>query len=171
MPARGAIRGLLLGLRLGWGKQVSQLRSQTMVRNIAITLVAIAQFAISALSLVSGITLLLLMTGQIQVFSSDLTNLASYFKGLILLGLLISLWGLVSSYGLWQLKRWGWLGSLVFQVLCMVNNGLIVLGGRQFTFGVYFSLGISGALLFVLLLPSTRRLLQTPDTSAAAAQN
>jgi hypothetical protein len=131
-----------------------------MNRSLSIKLVAISQFGISTLSCVGGIILMLLSTGQIEIFSADLTNLSSYFKGLIVFGLIVSLWGLVASYGLWQLQRWGWLGSLVFQGLCLLNNVLIVLGGRPITFGVYFSASISGALLFALLLPSIRLVLK-----------
>ena len=131
-----------------------------MNRSLSITLVALAQLGISTLSLVSGVLLILLMTGQIDVFSADLTQLPGYFKGLVVFGLLVSVWGIVAAIGLWRLQRWGWLGSLVFQGLCILNNLLIVLGGRPLTFGVYFSAGISGALLFALLLPSVRLSLQ-----------
>jgi hypothetical protein len=138
-----------------------------MKRSLSITLVAIAQFGISALSLVSGITLVLLMTGQLEIFSADLAQLSDYYKGLVFFGLLISLLGMASSIGLWRLQRWGWYGSLLFQGLCILNNVLIVLGGRPLTFGVYFSAGISGALLFALLLPSVRLALshQSPISS------
>lgn len=131
-----------------------------MKRSLSITLVAIAQLGISTLSLVSGTVLALLMTGRIEAFSADLTNLSDYFKILVIFGLLVSLLGIVSSYGLWRLQRWGWLGSLAFQALCILNNVLILWGGRPLTFGVYFSAGISGALLFALLLPSVRLSLQ-----------
>ena len=140
-----------------------------MRRSLSITLVALAQFGISALSLVSGVTLILLMTGQLEIFSADLTQLSDYFKGLVIFGLLVSLWGIVASIGLWRLQRWGWLGSLGFQGLCILNNVLILLGGRPLTFGVYFSAGISGALLFALLLPSVRLSLQ--GTSSAVANS
>lgn len=138
-----------------------------MKRNLSITLVAMAQFGISALSLVSGLTLLLLMTGRLEIFSADLTQLSDYFKGLVIFGLFVSIWGIVSSIGLWRLQKWGWLGSLLFQGLCILNNVLIFLGGRPLTFGVYFSAGISGALLFALLLPSVRLALnnQSPVVS------
>jgi hypothetical protein len=127
-----------------------------MKRNLSIILITIAQFGISTLSMVSGILLVLLMTGRLAVFSADLTQLSGYFKGLVIFGLFVSLWGMASSIGLWRLKRWGWSGSILFQGLCILNNMLIFLGGRPLTFGVYFSAGISGALLFALLLPSVR---------------
>ena len=78
-----------------------------MKRNLSITLVAMAQFGISALSLVSGLTLLLLITGRLEIFSADLTQLSDYFKGLVIFGLFVSIWGIVSSIGLWRLQKWG----------------------------------------------------------------
>jgi hypothetical protein len=102
-----------------------------MEKNLPIKIIALVQIGISLLSLVSGTVLLLLMTGQIEVFSANLTQLSVYFKILIGFGLVASLWGLVVSFGLWRLQRWGWLGSLIFQALCLVNNGLILLGGRR----------------------------------------
>lgn len=138
----------------------------SMNRSLSVTLVAIAQFGLSTLSLASGVLLTLLMTGNLEVFSADLTQLSAYFKGLVVFGLFVSLLGLVSAVGLWRLQRWGWMGSLAFQGLCILNNLLILGGGRPLTFGVYFSAGISGALLFALLLPSVRLSLQSePDAS------
>lgn len=142
-----------------------------MNRSLSITLVALAQLGISTLSLVSGVLLILLMTGQIDVFSADLTQLPGYFKGLVVFGLLVSVWGIVAAIGLWRLQRWGWLGSLVFQGLCILNNLLIVLGGRPLTFGVYFSAGVSGALLFALLLPSVRLTLQGQPLPSDGLEN
>jgi len=127
-----------------------------MTRNLSITLVSLAQLGISVLSLISGTLLLLLMTGRVELFSADLTQLSTYFKGLVVLGLFISSLGIVSALGLWRLQKWGWVGSLAFQGLCILNNILILLGGRPLTLGIYFSAGISGALLFALLLPSIR---------------
>jgi hypothetical protein len=143
-----------------------------MKRSLSITLVALAQLGISTLSLVSGSVLILLMTGQIEIFSADLTHLPDYFKALVIFGLIVSVLGIVAAYGLWQLQRWGWMASLVFQGLCILNNVLILLGGRPLTLGVYFSAGISGALLFALLLPSVRLSLQgspLPETSQSSS--
>jgi hypothetical protein len=132
-----------------------------MKRNLSITLVSLAQLGISVLSLISGTLLLLLMTGQVELFSADLTQLSTYFKGLVVLGLFISSLGIISAVGLWWLQKWGWVGSLVFQGLCILNNILILLGGRPLTLGIYFSAGISGALLFALLLPSIRAIVDS----------
>jgi hypothetical protein len=133
-----------------------------MEKNLSIKIIAFVQISISLLSLVSGTVLLLLITGQIEVFSANLTQLSAYFKGLVGFGLVVSLWGLVASFGLWRLQQWGWLGSLIFQALCLVNNGLIVLGGRPLTFGVYVSVGISGSLLAWLLLPGMHQRFSGP---------
>lgn len=134
-----------------------------MNRSLSITLVALAQVGMATLSLISGTILLLLMVGWLEVFSADLTNLSTYFKGLVIFGLTVSLWGMVSAYGLWQMQQWGWIGSLVFQALCIFNNILILLGGRPLTVGVYFSAGISSAFLFALFLPSVRLSIQRPS--------
>ncbi len=135
-----------------------------MNRSLSIVLISIAQFGISTLSLGSGILLILLMTGRTELFAADLTDLSNYFKGLVVFGLFVSLWGMVSAYGLWKMQWWGWKGSLIFQGLCILNNVLILLGGRPLTPGVYFSAGISGAFLFALLLPGVRLSLQSPST-------
>lgn len=132
------------------------LSSMSMSRSPGLILVAIAQFIISLISLASGIFLLLLLTGQMQVFSADLTRLSVYFKGLVIAGFGISLLGVAASIGLWYGKRWGWIGSLAFQSLCLLNNGLAIAGGQSPSFGVYFSAILSVALIGGLLLPGIR---------------
>lgn len=127
-----------------------------MNRSLGVVLIALVQFLVSSLSLVSGGVLILLMTGQIEIFSADLTRLSPVFKGLVISGFLISLLGLVSAVGLWQLRRWGWLGSLVFQSLCLLNNGLAVLAGQAPSFGVYFSASLCAATILGLSQPRVR---------------
>ncbi len=135
-------------------------------RTPANLLIAIAQFLVSSLSLVSGIFLLLLMTGTLQVFSQDLTSLALPFKGLIVLGFAISLLGLVVTYGFWTLKRWGWLGSLLFQGFCIANNGLGLLIGHTLSAGVYVSAIFSTGLIALLCLPGVRAVFEVGVTEA-----
>ena len=127
-----------------------------MKRTLGIIIIAIVQFIVSSLSLVAGIFLLMLMTGTVQVFSQDLTELSFYYKGLIVLGFAISLFGLGVTYGLWTLKRWGWVGSLMFQGLCIANNALGLLVGQTISPQVYFSAVLSTGLIAVLCLPSVR---------------
>ena len=142
-----------------------------MNRPLSITLVAIAQLIVSSLSLVSGIFLMLLVTGVLQVFSQDLTGLSLYLKGLVALGFAISLWGLIATYGLWTLKRWGWIGSLLFQGLCIANNGLALLAGQPLSAGVYFSAALGTSLIAALCLPSVRAvfLLNGTESDMAAS--
>lgn len=123
-------------------------------RNLGIILVAIAQFLVSSLSLIAGILLLLLITGAVEVFDESLTNLSLSIKGLILLGLAISLFGLIVTYGLWTLKRWGWIGSIMFQTLCIINNGLGLLAGQSISPGTYFAAALCTSLIGDLCLPS-----------------
>ncbi|NER81609.1 MAG: hypothetical protein F6K42_19000 [Leptolyngbya sp. SIO1D8] len=125
--------------------------------NLSIRIVAIAQFVVSGLSLVTGVLLGLLASGQLHIFSQDLTSMPLYLKGLIVLGLAISLLGLIASYGLWTLKRWGWVGSLLFQGLCIANNGLALLAGQSLSAGLYFSVMLCVGFMGVLCLPSVRR--------------
>lgn len=127
-----------------------------MGKSWAVLTLALVQGFISAISLVSGIFLVLLMTGYAQIFSADLTHLSGYFQGLILSGLGISLVGMAATYGLWQMQRWGWIASVLFQLLCLLNNGLALLGGQSFSAGVYFSVGICGLMLAALMLPTVR---------------
>jgi hypothetical protein len=74
----------------------------------------------------------------------------------VALGLAISLLGVVVTYGLWQLKPWGWTGSLIFQVMCIANNGLTLLIRQELSPQVYFSIAFSGTLIAALFLPSVR---------------
>jgi hypothetical protein len=127
-----------------------------MSRSLSITLVAIVQGLISLTSLSSGIFLALLMTGTLQVFSQDLRDLSLALKGLVAVGLAISVYGLVVTYGLWRLKLWGWIGSLIFQGLCIVNNALAVLAGQTLNARVYFSIAFCLTLMAALSLPSVR---------------
>ena len=127
-----------------------------MQRSLSITIIAVIQGLISSLSLVSGIFLILLATGAVQVYSQDLTNLSLSLKGLVALGLALSLFGIVVTVGLWQLKPWGWIGSLMFQALCILNNCLAIWLGQSLTQGVYFSWAICIALMTALLMPGVR---------------
>jgi uncharacterized membrane protein len=125
-------------------------------RSLTIILLAIVQGGVSLLGCVSGIVLVLLMTGAVQVMSQDLRTLTLPLKGLVALGLAISLFGLVVTYGLWRLQPWGWTGSLIFQVMCIANNGLTLLIRQELSPQVYFSIAFSGTLIAALFLPSVR---------------
>ncbi|MEO1296042.1 MAG: hypothetical protein AAFW75_09605 [Cyanobacteria bacterium J06636_16] len=137
-----------------------------MKRTPVIILIAIAQFLVGSLSLVSGVFLLLLMTGAVQVFSQDLTGLSLYFKGLIVLRFAISIFGLAVTYGLWTLKRWGWIGSLLFQGLCIANNGLGLLIGHTISAGVYVSAIFCTGLIAALCLPSVKTIFEVEGSEA-----
>lgn len=127
-----------------------------MPRSLSITLVAVLQGIVSVASLVSGLFLLLLLTGRLQVYSQDLTTLPNALKTLVAIGLALSLFGIIVTYGLWQLKSWGWLGSLIFQALCIANNGLAILVGQRITANVYFAIALSLSLIGALCMPSVR---------------
>jgi hypothetical protein len=133
-----------------------------MKRPISILAITLVQSFVSLTSLASGIILLLLTTGRVRFLSQDLSNIPLYLKGLIGLGMAISLWGVVVTYGLWQLKRWGWLGSLMFQLMCVVNNGLAVVAGQSMTVAVYVSTTFCIASIGVLWMPRVRQVI-TPD--------
>jgi hypothetical protein len=137
-----------------------------MQRSLSITIIAILQGFISVTSLASGIFLGLLITGTVEVWSQDLTTLSLPLKGLVALGLAISLFGVVVTYGLWNLKPWGWMGSLIFQMLCIVNNGLAILAGQSITGGVYFSTAFCIALIGALWMPSVRNVLASPASES-----
>ena len=142
-----------------------------MQRSLSITIIAILQGFISVTSLASGIFLVLLITGKVEILSQDLTMLSLPLKGLVALGLAISLFGVVVTYGLWSLKPWGWIGSLIFQMLCIVNNGLAILAGQSVTGGVYFSTAFCIALMGALWMPSVRNVLasSSPDPQEPTA--
>ena len=142
-----------------------------MSRSLTIILIAIIQGFVSLLGLVSGIFLVLLMTGAVQVFSQDLQSLSLPLKGLVAMGLAISLFGLAVTYGFWQLKSWGWTGSLIFQVMCIANNGLGLLAGQEVSSRVYFSVAFCVTLIAALFLPSVRDVFEaaTSDPEPPAA--
>ncbi|MEM1309554.1 MAG: hypothetical protein AAGF98_08765 [Cyanobacteria bacterium P01_H01_bin.153] len=129
---------------------------KNVTRSLSIILIAIVQGLVSLSSLASGVFLLLLMTGTVQVFSQDLQELSLPLKGLVAVGFAISLFGLVVTYGLWQLKPWGWTGSIIFQVLCIANNGLTLAAGQEISNSVYFSIAFCITLIAALFLPSVR---------------
>ncbi|RZM82057.1 hypothetical protein [Leptolyngbya iicbica] len=141
--------------------------SDTRTRSLTLILLVLVQGAVSLLALASGIFLVLLMTGAVQVLSQDLQSLTLPLKGLIAVGLAISGFGLVVTYGLWQLKPWGWTGSLIFQILCIANNGLTLLVGQELSPQVYFSVAFSGTLIAALFLPNVQELCvpTTPESS------
>jgi hypothetical protein len=125
-------------------------------RPLSVTLIAIAQFVISVLSLGAGMVLVLIVTGQIQVLTTDTTVFPLPLKALVGLGLVISVLGLAASIGLWQLKRWGWVISLVFQGLCILNNAVGIIAGQPPSAGIYTSVSLSTALIVALCLPSVQ---------------
>lgn len=141
-----------------------------MPRPASLYIIAIVQLIISSLSILAGIVLLLLITGTMQIFSHDLTALPGYLQGLVVLGLLMSVGGVVATYGLWHRQRWGWIGSLLFQILCIINNGLAIAAGQQLSTGVYFSTALSLSLILSLCLPSVRLAVihQTSSTDTIA---
>lgn len=138
-----------------------------MARSLSIIIIAIVQGFVSVASLASGIFLLLLMTGAVQLFSQDLQALPLLIKGFVLIGFAISLFGIVATYGFWNLKRWGWTGSLIFQVLCIVNNGLLLWAGQEATKSVFFSMALCLSIVGALFLPSVRDVFY-PNTDASA---
>ena len=119
-------------------------------------------------SLISGAFLVLLMTGTAQIFSRDLTELSLPLKGLIALGLAISLFGLVVTVGLWRRQWWGWVGSLIFQSLCIANNGLALLAGQSITLGVGVAIAVCLTLILALCLPAIRTIF-TPEPTEVDA--
>ncbi|MEM6713729.1 MAG: hypothetical protein AAGD09_10185 [Cyanobacteria bacterium P01_F01_bin.56] len=131
-------------------------RTVIMSRSLTIILITLIQGFISLLGLVSGVLLVLLITGAVQVFSQDLQNLSLSLKGLVAVGLAISLFGLAVTYGFWQLKPWGWTGSIIFQIMCIANNGLGLLAGQEISPRVYFSIAFCLTLIAALFLPSVR---------------
>ena len=137
-------------------------------RTPSLILIAVLQGLVSFLAIASGIFLVLLMTGTLQLFSQDLRTLALPLKGLVVAGLAISVFGLVVTYGLWQLKPWGWTGSIIFQFLCIANNGMTLLAGQEISPKVYFSVAFCFTLMAALFLPNVRDLFETtaPETEA-----
>lgn len=127
-----------------------------------LTVIALLQGIISGLSVVSGVLLILLMTGQVQFFSHDLTQFSTSLKALIVLGLAISLEGAIATVGLWQLRPWGWFSSLGFHTLCIVNTGLTLAAGQPLNTSVYLSTLTSIVLLACLALPTTRQHFPNP---------
>ena len=119
-------------------------------------------------SLISGAFLVLLMTGTAQIFSRDLTELSLPLKGLIALGLAISLFGLVVTVGLWRRQWWGWVGSLIFQSLCIANNGLALLAGQSITLGVGVASAVCLTLILALCSPAMRSIF-TPEPTEVDA--
>ena len=140
--------------------------AENVKRSLSIILIAIVQGLVSLSSLASGIFLLLLMTGTVQVFSQDLQTLSLPLKGLVAAGFAISLFGLAITYGLWQLKPWGWTGSIIFQVLCIANNGLTLAAGQEISSSVYFSAAFCVTLIAALFLPSVRDVFDAGATTA-----
>ncbi len=125
-------------------------------RPLGITLIAIAQFLISILSLGAGVILVLIVTGQLQVMTNDVTVFPLPLKALVGLGLAISSLGLAASVGLWQMQPWGWIISLVFQGLCILNNAVGVVAGQPPSGGIYLSVSLSTAMIVGLCLPSVQ---------------
>lgn len=125
--------------------------------SIAVQLVAAIQLSLSILSLFSGGILLLLVIGRINVFSANLTGISSFYKGLIISGVVISCIGIGGGWGLWRHKRWGWGSSVGFQGLCIGNNLLAVIAGQAPGIGTYVSVGVCTAMIGVLCLPLIRQ--------------
>ncbi|MGF1459227.1 MAG: hypothetical protein ACFBSG_09390 [Leptolyngbyaceae cyanobacterium] len=138
-----------------------------MSRSLSIVLLTIVQAAMGLLSLTSGIFLLLLVTGTVEVFNQDLQGLSLSLKVLIALGVAISLFGLVVTYGFWRLQSWGWTGSILFQVLCIANNGLASLVGQEISRSALFSVAFSATLIAAFYLPSVRDVFEPLTRSAS----
>ena len=139
-----------------------------MSRPTGVTILAVLQAIVSALSLLIGIGILifkdfflqaLIESPEFQQSAQDvppgvLEGIAT-FTGIIVL--ISSLIGLFLAYGLFKLQSWAWIVTLVFQILGILSNLFNLVSGQGPPGWVVLQLVISSVIVYYLFRPEVKR--------------
>ncbi len=128
-------------------------------RPTGVTILAVLQLITSILSVIAGITALVAREAISEQLGSGSTASPELAAGLpVGLGwffLLIGAFGLVLAWGLFTLKGWAWLITLIFQGLNILSHLASLSSGKAG--GAVLGIVIAGVIIYYLLRPDVKR--------------
>lgn len=128
-----------------------------MMRPTGVTILAVLQLIFNLLGLLGGLGFLLLgdrVASSIQEQGQNIPSGAVPALAWVLI--IFSLIGLVIAWGLFTLKSWAWLATLIFQALGILNNVASLVQGAN-PGGAVFGIVISGVIIYYLLRPEVKQ--------------
>ncbi len=141
-----------------------------MNRPIGVTIIAVLQLIGSLFGILIGVLIVLFRSFFLQAIAANPEIQASTAVSpemigtivtiLVVVILVFSLIGLVLCYGLFQLKAWAWLATLILQGLAAVGNLLSVIASQASDGnpgGIVVQLVINGVIIYYLLRRDVRR--------------
>jgi uncharacterized membrane protein (DUF2068 family) len=130
-----------------------------MNRPIGVTILAVLQLIFSGLTLLIGLgvfafkDLIVEKLAQNPSLPQEPGLIASFGGVLIVYGLI----GLLLGYGLFTLKGWAWITTLVFQALGVLSNLFSLVSRQGSPGGAVLSIVISAVIIYYLLRPEVKR--------------
>lgn len=141
-----------------------------MNRPIGVTIIAVLQLIGSLFGILIGVLIVLFRSFFLQAIAANPEIQASTAVSpemigtivtiLVVVILVFSLIGLVLCYGLFQLKAWAWLATLILQGLAAIGNLLSVIASQASDGnpgGIVVQLVINGVIIYYLLRRDVRR--------------
>ncbi len=129
-------------------------------RPTGVTILAVLQLLNSALGLLLSLGVLLLgglvISGMGAENSGEAVAIGGVLLFLAIFFLIFSLIGLIMGYGLWTLRAWAWLGTLIFQGIGILAH-IVTLFAGDLSGGSVMGLVISGVIINYLLQPNVKR--------------
>jgi hypothetical protein len=107
-----------------------------------ITIICIISWAISSIYILLGLlflTVSIILPGFIDVFLQSFEPL-SIRLGLLLTIVVIPIFNIVSFYGLWKMKKWGWKFSFIGSMIFVVGLAFFDFTGFSFQAGIAYIL-------------------------------
>jgi hypothetical protein len=100
----------------------------TMKRSAGVTVIAMLALLGSAFIFAMGVLMLVVMSIGPDLHSNQLPGtspvfMKTFFAAMSLVYFLPAIWGLVTGIGLWRLKNWARLSTIVFSVLLLLGAG------------------------------------------------
>lgn len=138
-----------------------------MNRPTGVTILAVLQAILSGMSLLAGISILalkdvfleaLVATPEFQQSAQDLPPgvLEGVATATGIIVLISGLIGLLLAYGLFKLKGWAWIVTLIFQILGILSSIINLINGISPGVTV-IQLVIAGVIVYYLLRPEVKR--------------
>lgn len=127
-------------------------------RPIGVTILASLQLINSVSLLLQGVVVLFLKNSNLhQLLHTPVfpNNIAHYIGGFLLFCSLISF---LLAYGLFSLKYWAWLISLIFQILALLAFVLVFSQAQTAAGLTVISVVIHVVIIYYLFQPNVRRL-------------
>lgn len=129
-----------------------------MNRPVGVTILAVLQAVGSIILLFSGFSALSSRSSITQQLPQSGAPAQGEFVTIFsILLLVVGLISLLLAYGLFKLKGWAWITTLVLQALNAINSVIVVVSSAQERGGAVLQLVISLVIVYYLLRPAVKR--------------